>query len=65
MPSVRILRDAVARWAQRARLSASHHGTCGSERTPPFNSRTFFLGPGGAYDPEKWKPVFRKDHMQL
>jgi len=26
--------------------AAFHHGTCGSERTPPLSSSTCFLGPG-------------------
>jgi len=30
--------------AGRARLPAFHHGTCGSERTPPLSSSTRFLG---------------------
>ena len=30
----------------RARLSAFHRGTCGSEPTPPFSSSTRFLGRG-------------------
>ena len=30
--------DAAAREASRARLSAFHHGTCGSDRTPPLSS---------------------------
>jgi hypothetical protein len=28
------------------RLSAFHHGACGSEPTPPLSSRTHFLGRG-------------------
>jgi hypothetical protein len=35
-----------SREASRARLSASHHGACGSEPTPPLSSRTRFLGRG-------------------
>ena len=39
-------RRAARAEAQRARLSAFHHGACGSEPTPPLNSSTRFLGPG-------------------
>ena len=35
-----------SRSAERARLTAFHHGTCGSEPTPPLSSRTRFLGLG-------------------
>jgi hypothetical protein len=35
-----------SREASRARLSAFHHGACGSEPTPPLSSRTRFLGRG-------------------
>ncbi len=35
-----------SRSAERARLSAFHHGSCCSERTPQLNSSTRFLGPG-------------------
>jgi hypothetical protein len=35
-----------SREASRARLSAFHHGTCCSDRTPQLSSSTRFLGPG-------------------
>ncbi len=49
----------------RARLSALRRGS--RQRLSPgwLNSRPCFLGRGEACDPEKWKPVFRKDHTQL
>ncbi len=36
-----------SRSAERARLSAFHHGACCSEPTPQLSSRTRFLGRGG------------------
>ena len=49
----------------RARLSALRRGS--RQRLSPgwLNSRPCFLGRGEACEPEKWKPVFRKDHTQL
>ncbi len=48
--------------AEDARLPALHRGS--RQRLPPcwLNSRPCFLGRGETCDPEKWKPVFRKDH---
>jgi hypothetical protein len=66
-----------ARWkAQRARLSAFHHGACCGERTPQLSSklraswdlvgRTIPIVRKtvrvSTHDPEKWLPVFRQDH---
>jgi hypothetical protein len=41
-----VRKSAHTKSTRRARLSAFHRGTCGSEPTPPLSSSTRFLGPG-------------------
>src|SRR3984885_13261773 len=48
-----------------ARLSASHHSSPqGESSSLRLSFRPGFLGRGLTHDPEKWIPVFRKDHAQ-